>query len=421
MDTDPDPAITLSASSLISPLRQSERLHERVRRFAELAASPPLTLPEGADSFEQLALDIARFQNEQCPGFARLVAKTRSQLDNVDSIPAVPTDAFRMARVAAHPPELDTFVFQTSGTTKSITGHHPVRDISTYRTLAIQLAQKSLFSRSDRGVVVALAPDPGPTPHSSLGLMMQLFMEHFDGRALNRDPRGAPFDIHDPARWIVEQGLIDLSRLRRACSIARERGHALFLLTTSFSLAAAIEALDGQRINTPQGTWIMVTGGFKGRASSIEAGHLRQQAAATFRTTPDHVLGEYGMTELTSQLYEAWSHETSAAQPATPLQQALQPEWWPEQGRPGLFFAPPWLRVTAVDPRSGQRVAKGDAGVARFVDLGNVDSAIAIVTQDIVREVDGGVELQGRRAGAPARGCSLPFEGLVDPKRWSRR
>jgi hypothetical protein len=69
--------------------------------------------------------------------------------------------------------------------------------------------------------------------------------------------------------------------------------------------------------------------------------------------------------------------------------------------------------VSAVDPATGQRVEPGEVGVARFVDLGNVDSAVAIVTEDLIRELDGGVLLLGRRRSAPPRGCSLPYEGLL--------
>jgi hypothetical protein len=49
--------------------------------------------------------------------------------------------------------------------------------------------------------------------------------------------------------------------------------------------------------------------------------------------------------------------------------------------------------------------------------LGNVDSAIKIVTQDLVVEKGAEIELLGRREGAPPRGCSLPFEGLLGPGR----
>ena len=58
-------------------------------------------------------------------------------------------------------------------------------------------------------------------------------------------------------------------------------------------------------------------------------------------------------------------------------------------------------------------VADGEVGIARFVDLSNVDSAVAVLTQDLVRRTQGGIELLGRRKSAPPRGCSLPYEGLI--------
>ena len=127
---------------------------------------------------------------------------------------------------------------------------------------------------------------------------------------------------------------------------------------------------------------------------------LRAGVAVAFQLAPTRVVGEYGMTELTSQLYEGTVAESALA--------AQRPE-----AAPGVYFEPPWLRVTPVDPVSLQPVAKGEAGLARFIDLGNVDSAVSVVTQDLVRRAHGGIQLLGRQPGAPARGCSLAIEALL--------
>lgn len=405
------PALHDSTTSLaLTPaLAESERLHARVRRFAEFALEPPLVQHEGADDFERLALDIAKYQVSYCPGFARLVQLCGCSLDSLDEIPAVTVDTFRLTRVQAHPPELDQLVFRTSGTTQAQTGRHALRTTLTYRALAVGLARRTLFSREPRGgVVIALAENPGPQTSSSLGLMMRIFMETMDGEALRKDPRGLPFDVEDPGRWLVKSGLVDLEGLRRACAVARTRGRPLFILATGFALAATLEALDGEELQTPQKTTLMLTGGLKGRRTSIRSEDLRQKAASIFGIKPGDILGEYGMTELTSQLYEGFP-ETSEQPPAGPLASGFrQPA-----GTPDLYFPPPWLRVTAVDPASGKRVPRGTPGLARFCDLGNVDSALFVVTEDLIVEEEPGIRLLGRRVGAPVRGCSLPFEGLV--------
>ena len=121
--------------------------------------------------------------------------------------------------------------------------------------------------------------------------------------------------------------------------------------------------------------------------------------AEAFGIAPSHVVSEYGMTELTSQLYEA-----------TLPGSALEAE---RHGRPGVYCEPPWLRVIPVDPVSLEPVATGEVGLGRIVDLGNVDSAVAIQTQDRVRRVAGGIELLGRVPGATPRGCSLAIEEFL--------
>jgi hypothetical protein len=78
-----------------------------------------------------------------------------------------------------------------------------------------------------------------------------------------------------------------------------------------------------------------------------------------------------------------------------------------------VYFEPPWLRVVPVDPVTLEPVAAGEVGIARIVDLGNVDSAIAIQTQDRVRRSGAGIELLGRAPGATPRGCSLAIEEFL--------
>lgn len=404
----------LTARRSQNALARSSALHERVRRFARLAETPPLVPPPDADDFATLARDIAAFQADECPGFARLLEARAGSLDDPDRIPAVPVDAFKAARVAAHPRELDALVFRTSGTTADVQGQHPVRDLETYRLLALTLGRHSLFSHRRRAVVVALAPAPTKEIRSSLGYMMDLFMEEFDGRALSSDPDGAPFSTRAPERWLLTSGDVDLAGLRRACRIARARNEPLFLLSTSFALAVLLDALDDERIELPRGSTLMLTGGFKGHRTTLSEVDLRARASEALGLDEGMLLGEYGMTELTSQLYEAWSPR----RPGKRL--ALTPSWWPESGRPGHYHAPPWLYVTAVDPGSHLPVAPGEVGVARFVDLGNVDSAVCIVTEDLIRKTEHGVELLGRRPGSPVRGCSLPYEGLLLSGRGTR-
>src|SRR5690606_23080678 len=76
----------------------------------------------------------------------------------------------------------------------------------------------------------------------------------------------------------------------------------------------------------------------------------------------------------------------------------------------GVYLPPPWMRALVLDPATLQPANPGDAGLAAFVDLANVDSAVFVVTQDMARLESGGLRLLGRRPRAPLRGCSLAAE-----------
>lgn len=367
---------------------ESEALHARVRAFA--------AAPDEHESFEALALAIAHYQARHNPGFARLVRARGRELTSVDAIPAVPSDAFRLTRVATHAEALDVVKFVTSGTTGSERGIHPLRTTATYEALAAPFGHRALRTGTSPCTVVALAPRLSDPPSSSLGFMMALFMREFDGRPLTDESVG--FDWRADERWLLSELGPDLQGLARAAEIAAARSEPLLLLATSFALVALLDALSGAALPLPAGSVVMQTGGYKGRTREVPAAELCESLARCFGIEEHAIVSEYGMTELSSQLYEG-------TLPGGSL-----------YGSRGVYIEPAWLRVTPVHPVTLQPVAAGETGLARFVDLANVDSAVAVITRDLVRRRDSGIELVGRAPGAPPRGCSLAIEAFLAAK-----
>ncbi|HTJ85156.1 MAG TPA: acyl-protein synthetase [Polyangiaceae bacterium] len=351
----------------------SDALHARVR--GEIARGASLEDP----STRALALDVARFQFDHVAPVRRLFEArgiAPSAIERIDDIPAMPTDVFKLRRVAAHPPELDRRVFRTSGTTVGARGAHPFRTLATYEAAALAWGKKMLLAPPlDRAFV--LAPRFADAPESSLGFMIELFVR----------------ELGLPHETFVDGAAVDAAAIERAARAARERGERVVVFGTAFAYVYALDALAGRRLALPEGSRALLTGGFKGRTREVPEGELRTAIGGVFDLPATHVVGEYGMTELSSQFYESTLADDHA------------PPW--------VYAEPPWARVVPVDASTLEPVKDGDAGIARIEDLLNVDSAFAVLTADRVRRVAGGFELLGRAPGAPPRGCSIALDEML--------
>jgi hypothetical protein len=371
---------------------ESDALHARVRAFVDAS------LEGGArEPFEALALDVAAFQARHVRPVAKLQGGLRPA--HVDDVRGLPTDVYRLARVAAHPPEDDVRVFLTSGTTLGARGAHPMRTTQTYEHAALAWGRRMLFpdARAQGGLDVIALADPGDAA-SSLGFMMSLFARELTGGAREGDARAS---FHVRASGRAEHGAeLDVRAVAEACASARARGRAALVLGASFAFVHLLDGAAGLDLTLPPGSRVMQTGGFKGRSREVEAGALREALARALGVDEALVVSEYGMTELSSQGYEPH------------LAARLGHVEGPLARR--AHRMPPWARVVAVDPATLTPVARGEEGIARVVDLANVDSSLVVQTSDRVRIDDAGVHVLGRLAGATPRGCSLALDELFE-------
>ena len=371
-------ATAMSAASI----EGSDRLHARARAMvaAFVADQPP---PE---PFDALACDLARHQAAEIEGYARLCRARGvdpAALVSAADIPAVPTDAFKLTRVATFPPASTTKIFRTSGTTAGARGENAVRDVATYDAAAIAFGRRWLMRDLERRVpVVVLGPSPEQAADSSLVHMCEAFVRTF----------GAP--ASPASTYLVDQdGIIDVGAFDERVAFALTNNEPMLILGTSFAFVHFIDAVGKDTFVLPAGSRVMQTGGYKGRSREVPAAVLRSDLSRVFGIDVRSIVGEYGMTELASQFYERTLFDTAA-----PL---------------GVYAEPPWARVVPVDPDTLVPVRDGDVGIAKVIDLMNVDSAVVVLTQDQVRRAGEGFELLGRAPGAPPRGCSIAIDEIL--------
>ncbi len=356
-------------------LEESQSLHRRAKAFVT-AFEAGAQMPE---PFDALACDLASFQGRHVEGYARLLharGKRASDFRLAIDAPAVPTEAFKLARVSAFAAEETPIVFRTSGTTIGARGSHYFRDVSTYDAGALAFGRWGLLpgDGKEKTTTLVIGPSSAEAPDSSLSHMLSLFAREFG-------------DGH----FFMEDDVIDLAALDECVARQLVARAPVLLLGTSFAFVHLLDAVEDAGFRLPAGSRVMQTGGFKGKSREVAPDVLRRELENAFAIDSDSIVSEYGMTELSSQFYDAPGRGGKAA----------------------VYVEPPWARVVPVDPSTLEPVAEGEIGIARIEDLLNVDSAFAVLAADRVRRVEGGFELLGRLPGAPPRGCSIAIDEIL--------
>ena len=308
---------------------------------------------ENGGDFEATALALYAWQRANNPEYDRFCGAV--SVNHWADIPAVPSTLFRDLNLTCFPVSETTATFHTSGTTSGRPGVIRLRDTLIYDLSARRHAEARLGPLPEKGI--SLAPSAST---SSLGHMCRSFVSDM-------------IQVFDDSKGL------DVNAAWRAIETSAAEGAPLFLPGTAFAWAELIDTHHAP-VTLPPGSVTMVTGGFKGRRQEVAPSVL---TSALSRLLPGgSVVGEYGMSELASQLW------------AIPAGAAYRP--------------PPWMRVVAVNPWSGEPATRG---LLRFFDLANHQTVMAIETQDVgVVLPDGAVRLEGRLPGAALRGCSLRAE-----------
>lgn len=336
-------------------------------------------LDEGA--FDDAALRIFAHQLRYNDAYARFCGSFGVTLnampENWEKIPAVPTAAYKEATLATFDPSRAALAFVTSGTTQGAGGRHFMETSALYDAALLAGFDRFALADAPRLRYLNLVPNPHDRPESSLGYMMARVS------ALRGDAQTG---------WYVRGDELFFDAFVRDVQHAIHDGTPVCVAATAFALLRVLDLCEqhGLHFALPSGSRVMETGGFKGRTRVVSREELYETTAGRFGIPRRAIFAEYGMTELTSQYYDTVASRESAIR---------------------IKASPPWLRPRIVGP-DGKTLPKGVVGSLVHVDLANRSSCVAIATEDLGMEVDGGIILIGREQGAALRGCSLDAEEL---------
>ena len=359
-------------------------------------------LSEG--EFTELALAVFRHQcreNQVYGAFVRGRGLDPERVDDWREIPPVPTRAFKEVPLACGDPAEAAAVFRTSGTTRGAEarGEHHVRSLELYRASLVPHAWAHLRPEVRWPIVrppsplrvLALLPSPADRPDSSLVHMVGVLAGEWD------DGGGGFFADSD---WRLLEG-----DLQGALEAAVAERVPVLVAGTAFAFVHWTDRVrEGDRgVSLPPGSRILETGGFKGRSREVSRTRLYGAMEEAFGVPMGRIVNEYGMTELLSQFYEPVLRDGGPDDPG-------------ERHHVG----PPWVRTRVLDPRDLSPIVPGEPGILAHLDLANLHSVSAVLTEDRGVEVEGGFRLLGRTPGAEPRGCSLTMEELLASREGDR-
>lgn len=333
------------------------------------------------DDFNALALKLFAHQFEHNHPFQKFCqgrGKTPRVVKRWQDIPAVPINAFKDLTLSCVPPDTCARTFMTSGTTRGdVKGRHFHPTVAVYDASMLHNFSRHFMQGDAKLRMGILFPTEDLMPNSSLAHYLALAIKHF----------GTP----DSAYYLDANGL-RIDALCEALQQAHDSGQPFALLGASYSFVHLMDALQerGTTFGLPQGSRLLDTGGFKGQSREVPMASFYDQLSTTFGVRREQCINMYGMTELSTQFYDAGNHSL-----------------------PAVKRGSHWIRSRLVDPLTGQDVPSGERGILAHTDLANFNSVVTILTEDVGQASDDGFVLLGRAQGAQAKGCSMAVDQFL--------
>lgn len=334
------------------------------------------TLPEDKwteEYFTEWALEVSRLQYD-CPEghyrshvdmMIRLAGHPHpSRWESWRDIVPLPAYYFKRPGSISIPSDLPERVWTSSGTSGQ-ESRTPLVTTAYYDTVIEREFKMFTPTVDDDAIVVPVIPDSQDWPYSSLAYMFSSVYKPTYSGLVQVEPSTRNFTLnYEDIRW--------------ALSTAGKRQVVLY--GTSYGFVKLFDYLKENNFffSLSESSFMIDTGGFKGFVKPISRGQMVREAITHLGLGQDQCYNEYGMSEMSSQL---WSR---GSEPHT---------------------LPPWMRARVVSPLT---LEDAERGLLVLYDLANVYTAMAIQTEDTATITeDGKVVVHGRVQGSEDKGCSL--------------
>ena len=317
-----------------------------------------------AESFENLALDIFRYQysnNELYRQYCNILKVRSEQVNQLKDIPFLPIRFFKSHVVLSTGLNDNLLFFESSGTTGSVNSRHYVKDPGLYEQSFLKHFTER-YGNPEKYCILGLLPSYLERINASLVYMTDRLIKE------SRHPHSGFY-------------LYDFEKLHERLVQNEKENQPTLLIGVSYALVDFALAFP-MELKT---TIVMETGGMKGRRKELTRTELHEILCRQFSLKTIH--SEYGMTELLSQAYS------------------------PGHGR---FHCPSWMKILLraeddpLDTIAPELNSNFISGAVNIIDLANLYSCSFIATEDTGKlYADGSFEIIGRLENSDIRGCGL--------------
>jgi len=307
--------------------------------------------------FEKIALEVYRFQIENCEIYRNFVQQlNRKAPEKISEIPFLPISFFKTHEVRSKTKQTE-ILFMSSGTTGSERSKHFVESLKMYEISFLKSYINQVGNPADQ-IILALLPNYIEQGNSSLVYMVDYLI-----KATSNQLSGFYLD-----------NLTDLIQ-------AYEKAIATGKEVVIFGVSYALLDLADLKPNLSKAR-IIETGGMKGRRKELSKEELHEVLKNAFEVP--FISSEYGMSELLSQAYS---------------------------DKKGLFDLPKWMQVLIRDVNDPfGYLEKDKTGGMNVIDLANLYSCAFISTKDLGKITQNQLQLMGRFDHSDVRGCNLMIE-----------
>ncbi|RAS81043.1 CoF synthetase [Priestia endophytica] len=366
----------------------SRMITYEILQFIENNAQEKQTNPDIAEAtYNELALKLFQYQfkhNKVYKKFCQARKRTPLTVKRWIDIPPMPIQGYKELTLSCEPIEEAEAIFRTSGTTNPEAkgkNYHP--DLTVWDASMKGPFKRFVMPDCEKMTIFVLSPAEDLNQNSSLSRYLSNAVSYFG--------------TQNSEFFFSEEGL-NFERLVSQLKRCEEKREPVMLMGASFAYVHVLDYLKEKQIQfgLPEKSRIFDTGGFKGQSREVDMEHLYTEFQTYFQIGRDKCINMYGMTELSSQIYDQ-----------TILSSYLHPSVIHDKA------AAPWIKTVILNTETLEPVQEGEKGVIAHYDLANWNSCLAILTEDLGCQTENGFVLLGRIKDSEARGCSIAVDQLI--------